>query len=158
MGFYYGSTRRPLSSDDIGPIITSREYIRLLSGAVQMVTSATLQGSDSFRASPGGTVAISSLVEGLRRQLRDRPQDGTAHRMLAIAELHAGNCERAIRHLAVAVKMLLSPSPSPCLRRSLYTRVELALLLPILIRLCCRLGRRTTAHRLVGLLLLRVGG
>src|SRR5437867_385219 len=39
MGFYYGSTRRSLGSDDIGPIITPREYIRLLSGATRMVIS-----------------------------------------------------------------------------------------------------------------------
>ena len=158
MGFYYGSTRRSISSDDIGPIITPREYICLLSGAIQMVTSATPQDSDTFRASEAGTVAISSLLERLRSRLRDRPQDGTAHRMLAIAEFHAGNPDRAIHHLAVALKMRLSPSPSRCLRQSLYARVELALLFPILIRLCCRPGRRARARRLVGLLLLRVGG
>jgi len=157
MGFYYGSARRSLSSDDIGPIITPREYIHLLSGATRMVISATPQGSDTCR-SGAAAVAISALIKRLRRRLHHRPEDGTTHRMLAIAELHAGNCETAVRHLAIAVNILLAPTTSESLRESLYARVELALLLPILMRLCLRLGRRATARRLAGAWLLRVAG
>jgi hypothetical protein len=158
MGFYYGSTRRPLASDDIGPIITPREYIGLLSGATRMVISATPQGSDTCRSRVAAAVAISTLIKGLRRRLQHRPEDSTTHRMLAIAELHAGNYETALRHLAIAVNMLLAPTTSECLRQSLSARVELALLLPLLMRLCLRLGRRATARRLVSALLLRVAG
>ena len=158
MGFYYGSMRRALPADDIGPIITPREYIRVLSGATWMVISATPQGSDTCRSGAAAAVAIATLIEGLRRRLQHRPEDGTTHRMLAIAELHAGNCEAAVRHLAIAVNSRLAPTTSACLRQSLYARVELALLLPILMRLCLRLGRRATARRLLRALLFRVTG
>ena len=76
--------------------------------------------------------------------------------MLAIAELHTGNCNAAIRHLAIAVNILLAPATRECLQQSLYARVELALLLPTLIRLYLRLGRRAPARRLVSALLLGV--
>ena len=78
--------------------------------------------------------------------------------MLAIAELHAGNCERAVHHLAIAVNIFLTPTASESLRQSLDARVELALLLPILMRLCLRRGRRATARRLLSALLWRVAG
>jgi hypothetical protein len=156
MGFYYGSTRVLRSSGDVGPIITPREYIALFSGATRMAISCTPQGSDTCRSSPAGPVAISTLIRGLSRRLQRRPADATTHRMLAIAELHAGNHKAAVRHLAIAVNILLAPTTKACLRQSLDARVELALLLPTLIRLYLRLGRRATARRLVSALLLGV--
>jgi hypothetical protein len=78
--------------------------------------------------------------------------------MLAIAELHAGNCKVAVGHLATAVNILLAPTSSECLRRTIHARVELALLLPIVIPLCVRLGRRALVRRLVSTLLSRVVG
>jgi len=158
MGFYYGSTRRSLTSDDIGPIITPREYIRLFSGATRTVISASPQGSDTCRSGAAAAVTISTLIKGLRRRLHHRPEDGTTHRMLAIAELHAGNCETAVRHLAMAVNIRLAPPTGESLRQSLDARVELALLLPILMRLCLRRGRRATARRLLSAWLLGVAG
>ena len=132
MGFHYGSPRRPLCADDIGLIITPREYIRLLSGATRTVISATPQGSDTCRSGAPPAVAISTLIKGLRRRLQHRPEDSTTHRMLAIAELHAGNGQTALRHLTIAVNRLLAPTTGECLRQSLHARVELALLLPLL--------------------------
>ena len=154
MGFYYGSTRPHLG--DVGPIITPREYILLLSGATRMVISCTPQGSDTCRSGTAGTVAISTLIKGLSRRLRLRPGDATTHRMLAIAELHTGNRKAAVRHLTIAVNILLATTTRECLQQSLYARVELALLVPTLIRLYLRLGRRATARRLVSALLLGV--
>jgi hypothetical protein len=157
VGFYYGSTRL-LSSDDVAPAITPHEYIHVLSGTMRMVISSTPQGSDTCRSGAAGSVVLSSLTRGLRRRLHDRPEDATTHRMLAIAELHAGNCKAAVRHLAIAVDILLAPTSGECLRRTMYARVELALLLPILIPLYVRLGRRRMARRLVRALLSRVAG
>jgi hypothetical protein len=156
MGFYYGSTRSPLSTGDVSPTITPREYILLLSGATGMVISCTPQGSDTCRSGSAGAVAISTLIEGLSRRLQHRPADTTTHRMLAIAQLHTGNCKAAVRHLAIAVNILLAPTTKKCLQQSLCARVELALLLPTLIRLYLRLGRRAPARRLVTALLLGV--
>jgi hypothetical protein len=156
MGFYYGSARAARSSGDVGPIITPREYISLFSGATRMAISCTPQGSDTGRPGPARAVAISSLIEGLGRRLQHRPTDASTHRMLAIAQLHAGNHKAAVRHLTIAVNILRASTATACLRESLYARVELALLLPILIRLYLRLGRRATARRLVSALLLGV--
>jgi hypothetical protein len=156
MGFYYGRTRP--SSGDIGPTITPQEYICLFSGATRMVIPCTPQGSDTCRSGTPRAVAISTLIQGLSRQLQYRPEDATAHRLLGIAELHAGNCKAAAHHLAVAVNLLLALTTNQCLQRSLCARVELALLLPILITLCRRLGKRATARRLVSTLLSRVVG
>jgi hypothetical protein len=156
MGFFHGSARPPWG--DVGPIITSREYIRLLAGATRSVISCTPQDSDICRSGAPGAVALSSVIQGLSRRLHHRPEDATAHRMLGIAELQAGNRRAAVRHLAIAVNLLLAPTTDGCLQRSLHARVELALLLPTLITLCLRLGRRTTARRLVTTLLSRVAG
>jgi hypothetical protein len=156
MGFFHGST--PSSWGDVGPIVTSREYIRLLAGATRRVISCTPQDSDICRSGAAGAAALSDVIQGLSRRLRHRPEDATAHRMLGIAELHAGNGRAALRHLAIAVNLLLAATTGGCLQRSLHARVELALLLPTLITLCPRLGRRTTARRLVATLLSRVVG
>jgi hypothetical protein len=153
MGFYYRSTRHLLPPGEVGPVITPREYILLLSGAMRTVASCTSLGSDVSRSGARGTVAISTLIEGLSRRLQHRPEDASTHRMLGIAELHAGNGQAAIRHLTIAMKMLLAQTTTECLQQSLYARVELALLFPILMRLCLRLGRRATVRRLVGVLL-----
>jgi len=69
--------------------------------------------------------------------------------MLGIAELHAGNSEAAIRHLATAVQILLTRTPIDSLPQLLYARVELALLIPTLIRLCRRLQRHAMVRCLV---------
>jgi hypothetical protein len=130
----------------------------LVSGATCMVISSSPQDSDTCRSDATRSVALSTLIKGLRRRLHDRPKEATTHRMLAIAQLHAGNCKAAVRHLAIAVNILVEPTSSECLRRTIHARVELALLLPILIPLCVRLGRRALGRRLVSALLSRVVG
>jgi hypothetical protein len=77
--------------------------------------------------------------------------------MLGIAELHAGNGTAAVRHLASAVRILLAQTSTECLQQSLYARVELALLIPTLIRLCRRLERPAMVRRLARALLLDGG-
>jgi hypothetical protein len=158
VGFFYRSARRHLLSGDVPPTITPREYVQLLSDATRMVMSCSPQISDIDRSRAGDAVAISMLIKGLRRQLHHLPADATTNRMLAIAELHAGNCKAAVRHLAIAVNILLAPTSRECLQQSLHARVELSLLLPAVIPLCLRLGRRAPARRLVGAVLARVLG
>ncbi len=157
MGFYHGSSRPPLSSRDVGLVVTPREYILLLAGATRMAASCTPQGSDICRSRARGTIAISALIEGLSRRLQDQPEDASAHRRLGIAELHAGNGKAAVRHLASALRILLAQTSTECLQQSLLARVELALLTPTLIRLCRRFERHATVRRLVKALLLDGG-
>ena len=149
MGFYYGSTRPPFQSGDAGSVITPREYILLLSGATRVAASCTPQESDGCRSRTGGAIATSTLIERLSRRLQHRPGEASTYRMLGIAELHAGNSEAAIRHLATAVQILLTRTPIDSLPQLLYARVELALLIPTLIRLCRRLQRHAMVRCLV---------
>lgn len=154
MGFYYGSTRSRLSSENIGPMITPREYTSLFADAMRLMISRTPLESDIHRSALPGVAVTSGLIDGLSRQLRHRPDNPTIHRMLAIAHLHAGHYTPAIRHLTIAVNILLPRTTKSPLQQGLRPRVELALLLPVLVSLCLRLGRRATAHRLVSKLLL----
>jgi hypothetical protein len=159
VGFYYRPTVRESSAGDITPTITSREYVRLLSNATRMIIGTTPQCSDTYHPDVWDAAATSALVRGLRRQLRHRPVDATANRMLAIAELRAGNCKAALRHLGIAVNILLSPASRGCFGDGLHARLELALLLPLLIPLSLQLGRRApTARRLVSTVLSRIVG
>lgn len=134
--------------------ITPREYILLLSGATWMAASCIPQRSDICRSRTRGAIAISALIERLSRRIQHRPEDASTHRKLGIAELHAGNGKAAVRHLATAVRILLAQTHTECLQQSLYARVELALLIPTLIRLCRPLERHATVRRLVRALLL----
>jgi len=145
MGFYYRS--RPASQDD-GQVITPREYTALVADAVSWVTS------DPYRGAAEATTT-SSLLERLSRRARRHPLDPTTHRRLGIAHLYAGNCKPAVRHLEIAVNILLAQATTRgCLRQTLCARLELALLLPVLLPLCLQLGKRETALRLVSDVLL----
>jgi len=124
-----------------------------------MIIGTTPQCSDTYHPDVWDAAATSALVRDLRRQLRHRPFDATANRMLAIAELRAGNCKAALRHLGIAVNILLSPASRGCIGDGLHARLELALLLPLLIPLSLQLGRRApTARRLVSTVLSRIVG
>jgi hypothetical protein len=161
VGFYYGLKHPSLSPGDVRPTITPREYIHLIADATRLVISSSPESSDTFRAGAGGPlgpVEISSLIKGLRRRLHERPRDATTNRMLAIAELHAGNGRAAVHHLAISVNILLAPARNECARQNLHARVELALLLPILVSLSLRLGRPALARCLLSAVLSRLIG
>ncbi len=154
MGFYYGSARLHPSSEDSCMVITPREYTQLFRGATRAVISCGPHESDIDHSGTARAVASPGLIETLSRRVRQWPEDPTTHRMLAIAYLAAGHCRPALRHLEIAVNMLLAQRTKGGLRESLYARVELAVLLPVLIPLCVRLGKQATARRLVSELLL----
>ena len=148
MGFYHGSKRRRPSSQDTGPVITPREYTALLAGALRAVVGR--QESDTCRPGVAEAGAAPGLLEGLSRRVRRQPDDPTGHRMLAIAHLYAGSRKPAVRHLEIAVNILLAQAATTrCLHRALCARLELALLVPVLVPLCLQLGKRETVRRLV---------
>jgi hypothetical protein len=155
MGFYYGRARGGPWSEDVRPLITPREYATLLARAMRMVTSRTPPESDTYCSPAALLSATSGLVEGLSRQVRRHPGDPATHRRLGIAHLYAGDCKPAVRHLQIAVNILLAQSTAGgSLRQTLCARLELALLLPVLLPLCLRLGKHETARRLVSDVLL----
>ncbi len=106
--------------------------------------------SDTYRATPSKPGRSSVLLEALSRRARRHPGDPVVHRALGIAHLAAGNARPAVRHLGIAMNLLRRDTTSgACLQDTLCARLELALLLPVLVPLCMRLGRRQTARRLV---------
>lgn len=155
MGFYYGSKQRKHSSEDTGPVITPREYIELLGRELRMVIGP--YDSDSYRpgiAEAAAAAASGLLLHELSTRVQRHPGDSAGHRMLAIAHLHAGNCKPALRHLEIAVNILRAQAATKgCLHRTLSARLELALLVPMMVRLCVRLGKQEMV-RLIGELLL----
>jgi hypothetical protein len=150
MGFYYGSRRLEPSSQGIGPVMTAREYTTLLASALRMVIDRSPRESDTYRPWVAEPASASSLLEGLSRRVRHNPADPTGHRMLGIVHLASGNGKPAIRHLEIATNILLARiATKSCLYHTFTARLELALLLPVLLPLCRRLGKRGTAHRLL---------
>ena len=115
-----------------------------------MVMDSASEESDTYRPAAAGAGASSVLLETLSRQARRHPDDPVVHRALGVAHLAAGNCRPAVRHLEIALNLLrMEPTTGACLRDTLRARLELALLLPVLVPLCIRLGRRETARRIV---------
>jgi hypothetical protein len=152
MGFYYASKQHRPTSDGAGPVITPREYVALLACAMRGVIGP--QASDT-RPGVAETAAASDRLEDLSQRVRRHPREAAAHRMLAIAHLQAGNRRSALRHLEIAVSILLAQAAlRGCLHRSLSARLELARLIPVLIPLCLQLGKRDTVRRLLGEVLL----
>jgi hypothetical protein len=145
MGFYRRAAQLPTLT-----VITPREFTALFAGALRMVMDSASEESDTYRATPSKPRRSSVLLETLSRRARRHPDDPIAHRALGIAHLAAGNSRPAVRHLGIAMKLLRRDTTSgACLQNTLCARLEFALLLPVLVPLCMRLGRRETARRLV---------
>jgi hypothetical protein len=140
-------------SPDAGPVITPREYATLFADAMRGVIGP--RESDISRPEGLDAPAAPGALEELLRRVRRHPQDPAGHGMLAIAHLRAGHCRTAIRHLEIAVNLLLAQAATGRgLRCSLAERLELARLVPVLIPFCLELGKPDTARRLVGEVLL----
>jgi hypothetical protein len=145
MGFYRRSARLPTSA-----VITPREFTVLFAGALRMVLDSASEASDTYRPAVAKDRPSSVLLETLSRRARRHPDDPVVHRALGIAHLAAGNARSAARHLGIAMRLLrMENTTGACLQHTICARLGLALLLPVLVPLCMRLGRRETARRLV---------
>ncbi|HEV8573808.1 MAG TPA: hypothetical protein VGR43_03780 [Dehalococcoidia bacterium] len=157
MGFYHGSWRRSLSSEDVSPNITPREYVLLFADAMQTIIRRSLQDLEAHGLDPS-EAEVSARIDALSRRLRHRPDDSLTHRMMAIAQAQGGNSSRAIRHFEIAINILVTKATSGCTRESLCARMELARLLPALAPLSRQRGRRQVGRRLLDAVLLDLVG
>ena len=149
MGFNFASRWRRSFASAGGPSITPHEYLSLVAGAGRTVLFEPME-SDTSRLDVVQEKAPSSdPLETLVRRVQRDPSDPRAHRRLGIAHLEAGNCREAVRHLQIAVNLLLAQATGTDSLRTVCARLELALLLPVVIPLCLKLGRRDTAQMLI---------
>jgi hypothetical protein len=154
MGSYYGTERFRQATVDSRPVITPREY----ASAFALATREVLGGDGHLCRSrgiqdgaplPPRDVMFRALICRVRR----RPTDPTAHRRLGAALLDAGDARAGIRHLDIALRLLLADvAKRESLHGALCARLEIGLLLIPLISMAARSGKPELLRRLVGLL------
>jgi len=154
MGAYYGIERFKHATADFRPVITPREY----ASAFALATRTVLGGDGHLCLSrglqdgaplPPRDVIVRALICHVRR----RPTDPTAHRRLGAALLDAGDARAGIRHLDIALRLLLADTARrESLHRALCARLEIGLVLIPLISMAARSGRPELLRRLVSLL------
>jgi Flp pilus assembly protein TadD len=90
-----------------------------------------------------------TAVTALSEQVRRRPEDETAHRLLGLRQLARGRLEPAIKHLEIALRLVSHHARRAVgLTDALQLQCEAATLRLILIRLYMRLGNVARARSL----------
>jgi hypothetical protein len=149
MGLFFARTRRT-AWDEPSASITWREYVAALSAAIdpgdrghgfsRVVTSAL----PYLRVGPDET-AIAVLSELVRR----KPEDETAHRLLALTHLARGRIGPAVRHLEIAFRLVRRHAQRAVgLTDTLQLQCEAAKPRLVLVRLYMRPGRVDRARSL----------
>ena len=145
MGFYHGVERFKKATDGVDPVLTPREYISAFARAIE----AVLAGDGENGAPP----SRDGLVKALTCRVRRHPTDPTAHRLLGAALLDAGSTRAGVRHLGIALRLLLVDVDAPeSLHGALCARLEIGLLLTPLISIAVRAGRPALLRRMLRLL------
>src|SRR6266545_811093 len=143
MGGYYGIERFRHATADLRPVITPREY----ASAFALATQAVLGGDGHLCLSRGTQDGAplpprDVIVRALICRVRRRPTDPTAHRRLGAALLDAGDARAGIRHLDIALRLLLADAATRgSLHGALCARLEIGLLLIPLISMAARSDR-----------------
>ncbi len=152
MGFHL---RRHLTgdpTDDSSPVVTPREYVSLLSHAVESVRQTSVRRRDTYVCGVAHLASgqPNSAVHSFGSFVRLYPDDPLGHRMLGLAHLAAGHFVPGFRHLVLALKILRREVRSPhSLRESLRLQLEAGLVRVFLFSLCARLDQRAAMNRLM---------
>lgn len=151
MGSYYGVARFENALHDCRSVLTWREYtaiFREASCSVAALPDDAQSGRSGEMSSPRRTV-----IEWLMCRVRQCPTDATAHRLLGAALLGSGGDGAGVRHLGIALRLLLADLDE---RASLYdvlcTRLDIAWLLVPLVSVAARSGRTQLVRRLMSFL------
>src|SRR5262249_6280435 len=146
MGFFHGDHGSgPWVQDSVA--VTPREFAGLVTA-----TLGAVRGSGDTDTCQLGVIGRTRMptLESLSARLHESPDDATAHRMMALAHLRAGNAQGAAHHLGIAAAILLGRcSDARTLRASLSAHLELKLLGIILVPYCRRLGKPEGVERLL---------
>lgn len=90
-----------------------------------------------------------TAVTALSEQVRRRPEDETAHRLLGLAQLARGRMAPAVKHLEIALRLVsLHARRAVGLTDALHLQCEAATLRLMLIGLYMRLGHVARARSL----------
>ncbi len=152
MGFHPGRRLTGDAGDDSSPVVTPREYIALLSRAIERVRQTPGRRCDSYARGVAhlGSGQPNSAIRAFDSFVRRCPDDPTGHRMLGLAHLAAGHFEPGFRHLVLALKILRREVRSTVsLRESLRLQLEAGLVRLLLLPLCGRLDQRAAMSRLM---------
>ena len=148
MGFYLPSRQK----DDLNPVVTPREYVLLLRGAIERVVQAPVRSCDGYKHAVAELSAgrSSSAVDAFDCFVHRHPEDPVGHRMLGLAHLGAGHFKLGSAHLILALKILKRDvSVSTPLGESLRLQLEAGLIRLVLLPLCMRLGLRGSVNWLI---------
>lgn len=154
MGFYCGVERFRNATVGRDAVLTSREYAAAFGLAMRMVLDDDGCSGSSPRAENGApSPPRDGLVRALLRRVRRCPTDPTAHRLLGAALLDAGSTRAGVRHLGIALRLLLADADArSSLHGWLCARFEIGLVLIPLISMAARSGRPEFLRRVIGLL------
>lgn len=142
MGFYRGVERFRNATAGRDPVLTSREYVAAFGLAMRVVLE-----DDAPPSTRDG------FIEALHCRVRRSPTDPTAHRLLGAALLDAGRTRAGVRHLGIALRLLLAGADArSSLHDSLCARFEIGLVLIPLISMAARSGRAELLKRVISLL------
>src|SRR5260370_28839692 len=108
MGLYLGRGRAGEPTDDPSPVVTPREYVSLLSNAIESVLQTPAKGCDSYER---GVAHLASgrpnaAVHAFASFVRLYPDDPVGHRMLGLAHLAAGHFLTRVKHRSRACEIL----------------------------------------------------
>lgn len=154
MGFYYGAERFRKATANFGPVLTPHEYTSTFALARQEIVGGVppyCESSDRPDGLPRRRCDV--FVQAFIGRVRRSPNDPTAHRLLGAALLDAGSARAGVRHLGIALRLLLAGADRrPSLHSSLCARFEIALVLIPLIPVAARSGRPALVRRIISLL------
>ncbi len=148
MGFYLG----PQRAGDLTPVVTPREYVALLSNAIEKVAQTSARRCDSYESGVAHLAAErpGAAVDAFDSFVHLYPDDPVGHRMLGLAHLAAGHFVAGFEHLVFALKILRRDVWLPIpLCESFRLHLEAGLVRLLLLPLCGRLGHRDSVNRLI---------
>jgi len=149
MGLYFPRTPPPIRQE-LSASITWCEYMSALSAAIDPVDRR--QGP-IHPDSPARLRLANGLEQvhaaSLGEQIRRRPEDETAHRLLGLVYLGQGQIAPAVRHLEIALSLVRGHVRRAVgLADALQRQCEAAGLRLVLLRLHMRLGNESRASSL----------
>ena len=149
MGLHFPRTPRAIR-DELIPSITWCEYMSALSAATDPGDRIQAVAHSDSPALPGAASGLDETETALlREQVRRRPEDETAHRLLGLTHLARGQIRPAVRHLEIAFSLVrLHAQQAVGLTDALRLQCEAATLRLVLMRLHMRLGNEDRAWSL----------
>ncbi len=150
MGFYRGSPTTRSVLEDLACTLTPREYVSVLSGAIETLGRLPLNRCRIFQRVALYLAAgrFHQAIKALWGLVRRQPEDATAHRLLGMALLGAGQIKTGLFHLETARGLLMSSNTDASLSGTLRTQLGVALLRLVLVSAYASMSDKGAVKRL----------